>query len=135
MEIFVSKNRSIETSIISHSDRLEIALSELQLTTNVNAVKQDLHLYAPELFADLDIYTGQQYRLEATRRLVNLFIRNPDSIVRISVWRRLLMSDPVFKWVNCYPVITGYHKYCSQDYFERWEAAMPHRGFLKLFLK
>lgn len=116
-------------------EAIEVELSSLQISyVRVRDVKRCLHKYLYPIFDDLMSLNDEDFRLEATGRMVRLILAHPNACDSFG-WRKLLLSDPVFKWMNGYPVVQGYHKYCSLAYYHDWENAEPNRGFVELFTK
>jgi hypothetical protein len=123
------QNKQICDAIRSIS--LDEVMGSLQVRHHVEDTREALNKHAPLVFEDLNIYKDQKYRIEATRRLVRLFLDNPDEIVPSTIWRSLLLSNPMFKWVDNYPVIEGYHKYRNEYIYREWLAAEPQYNFLE----
>jgi hypothetical protein len=58
-----------------------------------------------------------------------------EEVIQSRFWRPLLHSDPMFKWVENYPVVAGFHRYRNESIYRKWEAAEPQQGFVKLFIE
>jgi hypothetical protein len=131
MKIVETKNskllKNLQTSL------LEESLSSLQVSKHVDEVREKLNKYFPSLFEDLNVYSGQEYRWKATRRIVAIILNNPEEMVHSSIWRKLLLTDPVFKWIENYPIVSPYHKYRNHIIYQQWLDAEPCEGFLQLF--
>jgi len=121
---------------------LEYTLNSLQAFVHNDQAREYIKNSFPELHELLAIerqwkgpllsWDDSIFRWEATKAIVRLLLNSPYSHHNL-VWKKRLQGDPMFKMMNSYPVIEGFHKYLSVEY-KKWEAAEPQYGFVELFL-